>query len=72
MTAREDLLAHLWKEVININLRDSSLDNIVAHCKRDPTGPFGDKGPAVERILARGERLPGVDAERAASWCAKR
>ena len=21
MTAREDLLAHLWKEVININLR---------------------------------------------------
>ena len=23
MTTREDLLAHLWKEVININLRDS-------------------------------------------------
>jgi len=44
MTASEDLLTHLWKEVININLRDSSLDNIVAHCKRDPTGPFGDTG----------------------------
>ena len=54
MTAREHLLTHLWKEVININLRDSSLDNIVANCKRDPTGPFGDTGPAVERILAAG------------------
>jgi hypothetical protein len=54
MTAREDLLTHLWTEVININLRDSSLDNIVAHCKRDPTGPFGDTGPAIERILAAG------------------
>jgi hypothetical protein len=54
MTAREELLAHLWKEVININLRDASLDNIVAHCKRDPTGPFGDTGPAIERMLAAG------------------
>ena len=54
MTAREELLAHLWREVININLRDASLDNIVAHCRRDPTGPFGDTGPAIERILAAG------------------
>jgi hypothetical protein len=38
--------------VININVRDASLDNIVAHCKRNPTGPFGDTGAAIERILA--------------------
>jgi hypothetical protein len=54
MTARDDLLAHLWKEVININLRDASLDNIVAECRRNPTGPLGDTGPAIERILAAG------------------
>jgi hypothetical protein len=54
MSAREELLRHLWKEVININLRDVSLDNIIGHCRRDPTGPFGDTGPAIERILAAG------------------
>lgn len=54
MTARKELLTHLWKEVININLRDASLDNIISNCKRNPTGPFGDTGPAIERILAAG------------------
>jgi hypothetical protein len=54
MTTREGLLAHLWTDVININLRDASLDNTIAHCKRDPTGPLGDTGAAIERILAAG------------------
>jgi len=54
MTAREELLTHLWKEVININLREASLDNIIAYCKRNPSGPLGDTGPAIERILAAG------------------
>ena len=54
MTGREELLVHLWKEVININYRDASLDNIIANCRHDPTGPFGDTGPAIERILAAG------------------
>ena len=54
MTAREELLTHLWKEVINTNYRDASLDNIIANCRRDPAGPFGDTGPAIERILAAG------------------
>jgi hypothetical protein len=54
MTAREELLIHLWNEVINTNLREASLDNIIARCKRNPTGPFGDTGPAIERILAAG------------------
>jgi hypothetical protein len=54
VTAREKLLTHLWNEVININLRDASLDNVIANCKRDPTGPFGDTGAAIERILAAG------------------
>jgi hypothetical protein len=32
MTAREELLTHLWKQVININLRAASLDNVIANC----------------------------------------
>ena len=40
--------------VININLRAASLDNIIANCKRDPAGPFGDTGGAIERTLAAG------------------
>ena len=54
MTRREELLDYLWKEVINVNLRDASLDNIIMNCKRDPTGPFGDTGAAIERMLAAG------------------
>jgi hypothetical protein len=54
MSRREELLAHLWKHVININARDSSLDNVIANCKRDPNGPFGDTGSAIERMLTAG------------------
>jgi hypothetical protein len=54
MATREELLEHLWKEVINVVLRDEALDNIVKHCRRNPDGPFGDTGAAIERLLAAG------------------
>jgi hypothetical protein len=54
MGTRAELLEHLWREVINVNLRDAALDNIIASCRRDPDGPFGDTGSALERILAAG------------------
>jgi hypothetical protein len=54
MARREELLVYLWKDVINLNLRAASLDNIISHCKRNPAAPFGDTGPAIERILAAG------------------
>ena len=54
MAKREALLAYLWNDVINLNLREASLDNVIAHCKRNPAGPFGDTGPAIERMLAAG------------------
>ena len=54
MPMREKLLAYLWTDVINLNLREASLDNIISHCKRSPIGPFGDTGPAIERMLAAG------------------
>jgi hypothetical protein len=54
MATREELLDHLWKEVINVHLRDEALNNIIEHCKRNPDGPFGDTGAALERLLAAG------------------
>jgi hypothetical protein len=54
MATREELLDHLWKEIINPHLRDAVLDNIIQNCKRNPDGPFGDTGPAIERMLRAG------------------
>jgi hypothetical protein len=54
MGTREELLRHLWNEVINVNLRSESLDNAIRSCRRDPNGPFGDAGPAIERLLNAG------------------
>jgi hypothetical protein len=54
MATREEFLQHLWTDVINPVLRDSALDNIISNCKRDLAGPFGDTGPAIERMLAQG------------------
>ena len=54
MATRQELLDYLWKEVINVHLRDEALDNIVTSCKRNPDGPFGDTGAAIERLLAAG------------------
>jgi hypothetical protein len=52
MTTRQEFLEHLWKEVINLYLRDAELDAIVSNDKRYPDQPFGDTGAAIERMLA--------------------
>ena len=54
MTTRQEFLEHLWKEVINLYLRDAELDGIVSNDKRYPERPFGDTGAAIERMLAVG------------------
>jgi hypothetical protein len=54
MATREDFLRHLWTDLINPVFRDTALDNIIGTCKRNPAGPFGDIGPAIERMLAAG------------------
>jgi hypothetical protein len=54
MATQQELLTHLWTEVINVHLRDEALDHIVNNCRRNPNGPFGDTGPAIERLLAAG------------------
>ena len=54
MSKRAELLGYLWQQIINLKLREASLDYIIANCKRNPDRAFGDTGPAIERILAAG------------------
>lgn len=54
MPKREELIEHLWQEIINALDDPSTLDNIVANCKRQPDAPFAGAGPAIERALAAG------------------
>ena len=54
MATREELLAYLWRAIINGHLDPAGLDRVVASCKRRPNDPFADVGPAIERALAAG------------------
>ncbi|WP_407353273.1 hypothetical protein [Luteimonas sp. R10] len=54
MPTREALIEHLWREIINPLDDPSTLDNIVANCKRQPDGSFAGVGAAIERALAAG------------------
>ncbi|MCL6710764.1 hypothetical protein M8R20_27585 [Pseudomonas sp. R2.Fl] len=54
MSTREELLAHLWAEVINLQLRPEGLAQVIAHAKQRPDDPLADSGPALERLLALG------------------
>jgi hypothetical protein len=50
---KEELLQKLWERGINVYLRPDELDNMKRNSS-DPDQPFGDTGPAIERILAAG------------------
>ncbi len=54
MPTREDLIEHLWREIINPPDDPSTLDNIVANCRRQPDATFAGVGPAIGRALAAG------------------
>ncbi|HET9205031.1 MAG TPA: hypothetical protein VFO28_02250 [Burkholderiaceae bacterium] len=54
MPTRDELVEHLWQEIINPLEDPSTLDNIVANCRRNPAGPFAAVGQAIERALAAG------------------
>lgn len=59
MATREELVEHLWQEIINPLEDPSCLDNIVANCRRQPDASFAEVGPAIERALAAG--VPAAD-----------
>jgi len=50
---KDELLQELWERGINAYLRPDQLDNMKRNSS-DPDQPFGDTGPAIERILAAG------------------
>ena len=54
MPTREELVEHLWQEVINPLDDPSTLDNIIANCRRQPDAGFAGVGPAIQRALAAG------------------
>ena len=54
MSSREELLPHLWTEVINPHLKVEGLDQMISRAKANPDEPFADGGPALERLLALG------------------
>ena len=54
MPTREELIEHLWREIINPLQDPSTLENIIANCRRQPEAAFADVGPAIERALAAG------------------
>lgn len=60
MASRDELLEHLWHQVINANLNPDAIDAEIAHSKARPNDPFADTGPALERLLAAGATLSDI------------
>lgn len=54
MTTREELVEHLWREIINPLDDPGTLENIIANCRRQPDAAFAGVGAAIERALAAG------------------
>jgi len=54
MATREELLAHLWHHVINVNMDASALHAAIAVHELTPAEPFADTGAAISRLLALG------------------
>jgi hypothetical protein len=54
MPSREDLIDHLWRELINPLAEPDSLQRIIEHCRRFPNTAFAQTGAAIERALAAG------------------
>ena len=59
MPTREDLVEHLWTDLINPLGEPQALDNIIANCRRAPDMAFAEVGPIIERMLAAG--IPQAD-----------
>lgn len=47
MPTREALIEHLWQDIINPLADPSTLDNIVANCRRQPDSAFAGVGAAI-------------------------
>lgn len=54
MSTREDLLRHLWESIIDPHMGPEAVERTIAGLGRHPEGPFGDVGPALQRLLDAG------------------
>jgi hypothetical protein len=59
MATREDLVEHLWTDLINPLGKPQALENIIANCRRAPDTAFAEVGPIIDRMLAAG--IPQAD-----------
>ena len=59
MATREELVEHLWQELINPLGNPQALGNIIANCRRAPEMGFAEVGLILERMLAAG--IPQAD-----------
>jgi hypothetical protein len=59
MATREELVEHLWTDLINPHGNPQALENIIANCRRAPDMAFAEVGPIIERMLAAG--IPQAD-----------
>jgi hypothetical protein len=60
MANRDELLEHLWRQVINSNLDSDAIGAEIARSKASPNDPFADTGPALERLLTAGVTLSDI------------
>jgi len=51
---RQELLVHLWRQVINANMNQASLPAEIERAAARPKDPFADTGQALARLLAIG------------------
>lgn len=54
MGTREELVGHLWREIIHPLANPSVIDNLLANGRRHPEGTFSGIVPAIEGALAKG------------------
>lgn len=52
--SREEFLDLLWSEVINSPMQEVWIDTAINTSQKQPNGPFGDVGPALDRLLSLG------------------
>jgi len=52
--SREEFLGLLWSDIINSPMQEFWIANAIDASRKQPDGPFGDAGPALERLLSLG------------------
>ncbi len=60
MTSQEELLEHLWRQVINTNLDPDAIRTKIARSEESSDAPFADTGAALERLLAAGAQIEDI------------